>query len=226
VSEVTAEERAREEQRMKALQEQQAQLQAMADKIKELEALKATADEAQKKALELEKQRIEEQRRKAQEEMDRRKAEEEQRKLQEQETLQQGEEARKAQEEMARKKADEEQARLAELEKKRAEAAKTKTGDLVPINDVTVQPARTSGSAPAIPISMRTKYKGKTMTIPTTLLVDENGNVTTVKILTGNVPTDVKVLIEDTVRSWKYSPAQKDNVNVKVWLSVPFKFTF
>ncbi len=226
VSEVTAEERAREEQRMKALQEQQAQLQAMADKIKELEALKATADEAQKKALELEKQRIEEQRRKAQEEMDRRKAEEEQRKLQEQETLQKEEEARKAQEEMERKKAEEEKARLAELEKKRAEAAKTKTGDLVPINDVTVQPARTSGSAPAIPISMRTKYKGKTMTIPTTLLVDENGNVTTVKILTGNVPTDVKVLIEDTVRSWKYSPAQKDNVNVKVWLSVPFKFTF
>jgi len=226
VSEVTAEERAREEQRMKALQEQQAQLQAMADKIKELEALKATADEAQKKALELEKQRIEEQRRKAQEEMDRRKAEEEQRKLQEQETLQKEEEARKAQEEMERKKAEEEKARLAELEKKRAEAAKTKTGDLVPFNDVAVQPARTSGSAPAIPVSMRTKYKGKTMTIPTTLLVDENGNVTTVKILTGNVPADVKVLIEDTVRTWKYSPAQKDNVNVKVWLSVPFKFTF
>lgn len=226
VSEVTAEERAREEQRMKALEEQQAQLQAMADKIKELEALKATADEAQKKALELEKQRLEEQRRKAQEEMDRRKVEEDQRKQDEAAAQLKIEEERKAQEELDRKKADEEKARLAELEKKRAEAAKTKTGDLVPFNDVAVQPARTSGSAPAIPVSMRTKYKGKTMTIPTTLLVDENGNVTTVKILTGNVPADVKVLIEDTVRTWKYSPAQKDNVNVKVWLSVPFKFTF
>jgi outer membrane biosynthesis protein TonB len=64
------------------------------------------------------------------------------------------------------------------------------------------------------------------MTIPTTILVDENGRVAKVKILTGNVPSDIKALIEETLDGWKYSPAQKDNVNVKVWLSVPFKFAF
>ncbi len=92
--------------------------------------------------------------------------------------------------------------------------------------EVTVQPAKITGEAPAIPGSMRTKYKGKTMTIPTTILVDENGRVAKVKILTGNVPSDIKALIEETLNGWKYSPAQKDNVNVKVWLSVPFKFAF
>ncbi len=40
----------------------------MADKIKELETLRATADEAQKKALDLEKQRLEEAKRKKEEE--------------------------------------------------------------------------------------------------------------------------------------------------------------
>ena len=60
VTEVTAEEQTREEQRLKVQQEQQSQIQAMADKIKELETLRATADEAQKKALDLEKLRLEE----------------------------------------------------------------------------------------------------------------------------------------------------------------------
>lgn len=225
-SELSAQQQAEAAVRLKQQQEQQAQIQAMNEKIKELETLKATADEAQKKALELEKQRMEELRRKAQEDLDRKKAEDEKRKQDEAAAQQKADEERKAQEELDRKKADEEKARQAELEKKRVEAAKVKPGDQVALAEVTVQPAKISGEAPAIPGSMRTKYKGKTMTIPTTILVDENGRVAKVKILTGNVPSDIKALIEETLNGWKYSPAQKDNVNVKVWLSVPFKFSF
>jgi hypothetical protein len=213
-------------QRLKAQEEQAAQIQAMSDKIKELETLRATADEAQKKALDLEKLRLEEQKRKKEDEQARMKAEDEKRKLDETQRLQQEEVAKKTLEEQERLKAEEEKKRQEEIDKKKAEAAKTKTGDQVSLNDVTIQPAKLSGSAPAISNSMKTKYKGKTMTIPTTIMVDENGIVAKVKILTGNVPSDIKVLIEETLLSWKYSPAQKDNVKVKVWLSVPFKFTF
>ena len=154
------------------------------------------------------------------------KAEDEKRKLDESQRLQQEEAAKKAQDEQERLKAEEEKKKQEELDKKKAEAARTKTGDQVPLNDVTIQPAKISGNPPAISNSMKTKYKGKTMTIPTTILVDENGIVAKVKILTGNVPSDIKVMIEETLLNWKYSPAQKDNVKVKVWLSVPFKFTF
>lgn len=226
-SEITAQAKAAEEVRLKALKEQSDQIKAMSDKIKELELSKATADEAQKKVIELEKQRLEEQKRKKEDEQAKLKIEDEKRKLDEADRLKKEEEAAKlAQEEQDRKKAEEEKARLQEVEKKKAEAAKTKAGDQVSMSEVTVQPARLTGNAPAIPGSMRTKYKGKTWTVPTTILVDENGDVTKVKILTGNVPNDIKALIEETLGKWKYSPAQKDDVKVKVWLSVPFKFTF
>jgi outer membrane biosynthesis protein TonB len=225
-SQLTAQQKQEAALRLKAQQEQAAQIQAMADKIKELETLKATADEAQKKALELEKQRLEEQKRKAVEEQARMKAEDDKRKLEEASKLQQEAEARKAQEELERKKAEEEKARQAELDKKKVEAAKTKTGDQVPLSDVAVQPAKISGNPPSVSSSLRIKYKGKTFTIPTTILVDENGDVAKVKILVGNVPSDIKAVIEDTVLNWKYSPAMKDGVKVKVWLSIPFKFSF
>ena len=58
------------------------------------------------------------------------------------------------------------------------------------------------------------------------ILVDENGDVTKIKILTGNVATDIKSLLEDTLYKWKYKPALKDNVKVKVWLTVAVKFSF
>jgi len=226
-TELNAQQQAEAALRLKAQQEQSAQIQAMADKIKELETLKATADEAQKRALELEKQRLEEQKRKKEEEQARMKAEDEQRRLEEMTALQRKEEeARKAQEELDRKKAEDEKARLAEIERVKAEASKTKTGDQVALPDVSVKPERVSGSAPAISASLRTKYKGKEFTVPTTILVDENGSVAKIKVLTGNVPSDIKVLIEDTVAMWKYSPAMKDGVKVKVWLSIPFKFSF
>ena len=212
--------------RLKAQEEQGAQIQAMADKIKELEKLKVTADEVQKKALELEKQRLEEQKRKKEEEQARMKAEDEKRKQDEVVQLQQQEDSKKAQEEQERLKAEEEKRKQEELDKKKAEAAKTKTGDLLPLTETTAKPEKLSGNPPPINAMLKNKYKGKTMTIPAQLLIDENGEVTKIKILTGNVPSDIKSLMEDTLAKWKYSPAMKDNIKVKVWLSVSIRFTF
>ncbi|MBN2346471.1 MAG: protein kinase [Candidatus Aminicenantes bacterium] len=225
-TEITAQERALEQQRIKAQQEQAAQIQAMADKIKELETLKATADEAQKKALELEKQRLEEQKRKKEEEQARMRAEEEKRQLEESERLQKDEEARKAQEELEKQKAEEEKKRLEEVERKRVEAAKTKTGDLVPLTEVAVKPAKISGNPPAISTAMKSKYIGKVISVPTLILIDEKGDVSKTRILAGNVASDIKSLLEETFNRWKYSPAMKDGVKVKVWLPVSIKLTF
>ncbi len=226
-SEITAQERVMEEQRLQAQKEQSEQIKAMADKIRELELSKATADEAQKKIIELEKQRLEEQKRKKEDEQTRMKAEDEKRKLQEEADRLKNEEASKqAQDELERKKKEEEKLKLQEAEKKRIEAAKVKEGDQVSLNEVTAKPEKISGNPPAINASLKSKYQGKKLTIPTLILVDENGNVTKIKILTGNVPADIKSELEETLYKWKYSPALKDNVKVKVWLTVSIQFRF
>jgi hypothetical protein len=33
-------------------------------------------------------------------------------------------------------------------------------------------------------------------------------------------------VVEDTLYKWKYTPALKENVKVKVWLTVAVKFAF
>jgi serine/threonine protein kinase len=224
--EITAQEQAMETQRLKAQQEQTDQIKAMADKIKELELSKATADEAQKKVIELEKQRFEEQKRKKEEELAKSKAEEEKRKVEEADRLKQEEEAKQAQAELEKKKAEEEKLKQQEIEKKNAEAAKTKEGDQIPLTEATVKPEKISGNPPTTNASLKNKYKGKTMTIPALILVDESGTVTKIRLLTSNVANDIKSLLEDTLYKWKYSPAQKDGVKVKVWLTVSIKFAF
>ena len=226
-SEFSIAEKAKEEQRMKMQQEQAEQIQAMADKIKELELSKATADEAQKKVIELEKQRLEEQKKKKEDEQVRMKAEDEKRKLQEEADRLKKEEAdKKAQDDLDKKKIEEEKLKQQEAEKKRIEAARVKEGDQVSLSEVSAKPVKISGNPPSINASLKSKYQGKVMTVPALILVDENGDVTKIKILTGNVPADIKSELEDTLYRWKYTPALKDNVKVKVWLTVSIQFRF
>ncbi|MBN2400439.1 MAG: protein kinase [Candidatus Aminicenantes bacterium] len=194
------------------------------EKIRQLEMLAATATEAQKKALELEKQRLDDLKKKKADELAKQRAEDDARKQLEAEQFQKDLEAQKAQEELKRK--EEENLRQQEAERKRIEAARVKEGTQVALNEVTVKPEKISGKPPAINTSMRTKYRGQVMTIPTLILVDENGDVTKIKFLKSNVAADVQSLVEDTLSKWKYSPALKDNVKVKVWLTVAVRLTF
>ena len=94
------------------------------------------------------------------------------------------------------------------------------------MSEVTAKPEKISGNLPTINASLKNKYKGKTLVVPALILVDENGDVTKIKLLTGNVAADIKSMVEDTLIKWKYTPAMKDNVKVKVWLTVSIKFSF
>jgi serine/threonine protein kinase len=216
---------AEERQKQQAQQNELANLiKAQNEKIQQLEMLAATATEAQKKSLELEKQRLDELKKKKADEMAKQKADEDARKLIEADQVQKDLEAKKAQEELKRK--EEESQKQQEAEKKSVEAARVKEGTQVALNEVSVKPVKISGNPPSLNAALKTKYKGKIMTIPALLLVDENGDVTKIKILTSNVAADIQSVLEDTLYKWKYSPALKDGVKVKVWLTVAVKLTF
>jgi serine/threonine protein kinase len=210
------------------LQKQQDELtrliKAQNEKIGQLELLAATATEAQKKTLELEKQRLDELKKKKSDELAKLKADDESRKQIEAEQIQKNLADQKAREEQTIK--DQETQKQLEVEKKRIEAAKPKEGDLVSLNDVSARPVKISGNPPAVNASLKNKYRGKTMNIVSQILVDENGDVTKIKMVTGNVAADIQAVVEDTLNKWKYSPALKDNIKVKVWLTVAVKFTF
>ncbi len=160
-------------------------------------------------------------------ELDRVKAAEEQRKQQEeQDRVKKEDEAKRQQEEQDRvKKEDEAKKQQEELDRKKLEEKKVKPGDLVGIADVTIRPVKISGNPPRLTDLLRRKYSQQTMPIVTMALIDENGNVSKVSVF-GSVPEDIKTLITDTLSGWKYSPAQKDTVAVKVYLPVKFNIVF
>lgn len=133
----------------------------------------------------------------------------------------------KKKDEAEQKKKDEaEQKKKDELEKKLREEAlkKPNEGDLIPSTMLTRKPEKLEGKNPKFSPFMRKKYKGKEMTVRSSLLIDENGNVSKVKIL-GDIPADIKATIIMSIGSWKYSPAEKNRVKVKVWIQVPMKIS-
>ena len=134
----------------------------------------------------------------------------------------------KKKEEADQKKKDEaEQKKKDELERKKREKAleKPNEGDLIPVTVLTRQPEKLEGKDPKFSPFMKKKYKGKEISVNSSLLIDENGNVSKVKIL-GDVPADIKATIIMSIGSWKYSPAEKNRVKVKVWIQVPMKIIF
>jgi len=197
-------------------------IKAQDEKNKQLELQVATLTESQKKTMELEKQRQDDLKRKKDEEQAKLKAEVEAKKLAEAEQLKKDEAAQKAQDEL--KKKEDENQKQQEIEKKHVEAVRVKEGDQISLTEVTAKPEKISGNVPTVNASLKNKYRGKTMNIVAQILVDENGDVAKIKIVTGNVTADIKVVLEDTLSKWKYTPAMKDNVKVKVWLTVAVKF--
>lgn len=98
---------------------------------------------------------------------------------------------------------------------------------LVSLKEVTLKPAKISGQYPQFPPAMKKSYAGRRATVELLLLIDENGSVLEVKIKDKRkLPTDVQVFIVDSLKKWKYKPAQKDNMNVKVWWPVKMKIHF
>ena len=135
---------------------------------------------------------------------------------------------KKIKEEAEQKKQEEaERKKQQELEKKKREEAleKPNEGDLIALNMLTRKPEKLEGKDPRFSSYLRKKYRGKEMTVRASILLNINGNVSKVKII-GDVPADIKAIISMSIASWKYSPAEKNRVKVKVWIQVPIKISF
>jgi myosin heavy subunit len=170
-----------------------------------------------------ESRRYQEQQRKAQED-------EQKKKLEEQQLKQKEEEERKQKESEEQKKREEEEQRKKqqEIEQIRQDQLRTKEGQEVSMALVDVKPEQISGKQVTMPNTMRNKYlreTTKTMIVFTQILVDENGKTTKVKVL-GTIPDDIRRLVEDTLLTWTFKPAMKDNVRVKVWIPKTLRFQF
>ena len=147
------------------------------------------------------------------------KEEEDRKKQEEQARLLQEEADRKKQEEQARLKKEEADRKKAE-ELKRLEQSRVKEGDILPMNDVDVQPEAISTPAPNIPATILSNMPSS-QTLMFTVLINQNGDVETVRLLQKSNNKQLNTILTDLVKTWKYSPAQKNSVRVKVWKTVP-----
>jgi len=99
-----------------------------------------------------------------------------------------------------------------------------KTGDLVPIESVDVLPVAVSKVNPKYPNSAF--QRGVEATVEFRALISEFGNVLDIVFVNPGGSTSLfHTACEEAVRQWKFSPAKKDDVNVKVWktFSISFK---
>ena len=53
------------------------------------------------------------------------------------------------------------------------------------------------------------------------ILIDHTGNVEKVKLIKKSNNMEINSLIISTVAKWKYKPASKNNIKVKIWKSIP-----
>lgn len=103
-------------------------------------------------------------------------------------------------------------------------ADRIKTGDLLPIESVDVPPVATKKISPKYPPAAF--RQGLEQTVVFRALISEFGNVLDVAFVN---PTKIapafKNVCDEAVRQWRFSPAKKDGVNVKVWktFSISFK---
>jgi len=198
------------------------QLEAIEEKVATTEEEKIAQEDKMKKLKEwqkeqtrkaLDKKKLEEERlakiRKEEEERINKEAEIEKQRLEEQKRLEA--EKKKKQEEI-RKKLQEEQNRVTE-------------GQLVALTETTEKPVRIKGRDPSFTPFIRRKYRDTERMVRMILLIDETGNVVEVRLLS-KPPEDIKSSILRIIKKWKYKPATKNDVKVKVWLPMAIKISF
>ena len=104
-----------------------------------------------------------------------------------------------------------------------APAVKPKAGDLVPIGDVDILPQVLKGAEPAYPpagLSMRVEGS-----VTVNALVSETGDVLQTNVVRGvSGALGFNKAAEAAVRKWKFSPAEKGGVKVRVWKLITVNF--
>ncbi len=99
-----------------------------------------------------------------------------------------------------------------------------KVGDLVPIETVDVPPVATKKVNPKYPPAAF--QRGIEETVVFRALISEFGNVLDIAFVDpGKTSPAFKKVCDEAVRQWRFSPAKKGGVNVKVWktFSIVFK---
>lgn len=98
-----------------------------------------------------------------------------------------------------------------------------KARDIVPIQDVDVPPQLIMGNPPAYPESVRRFRIAGTVVI--NMLISETGDVIDARTVRGikDYPAFERAA-ESAVRKWRFRPAIKDGVPVKVWKAQTFAF--
>ena len=105
-----------------------------------------------------------------------------------------------------------------------APAVKLKAGDLVPLGDVDIQPRVLKAAEPAYPPAALSRRVAGSVTV--NALVSETGDVLQTAVVRGvNGALGFNKAAETAVRKWKFSPAEKGGVKVRVWkpITVTFK---
>ncbi len=99
-----------------------------------------------------------------------------------------------------------------------------KTGDLVPIDSVDVPPVATKKINPKYPPAAY--QRGIEETVVFRALISEFGNVLDVVFVDSDKTAPAfRKSCDEAIRQWRFSPAKKNGVNVKVWktFSIAFK---
>jgi protein TonB len=100
--------------------------------------------------------------------------------------------------------------------------AKIRRGALIDIAEVDSEPVPISRPDPEYPtVSRRMRHEGR---VVLNLLIDENGRVIDIEVISGVPRTRLDRAASDAARRWTYRPATKDGVAVKVWKTAEFIF--
>ena len=100
---------------------------------------------------------------------------------------------------------------------------KVQPGDLVPIHLIDTQPIAIKKVNPRYPIQALNIEVDETVLL--NVLVSENGDVLETQVLSANKNLfGFDTASEEAVKKWKFKPATKDGVKVRVWKIIAFKF--
>lgn len=100
--------------------------------------------------------------------------------------------------------------------------AGTVPGSIVDLAETDSPPVAMSRTAPAYPpVALRMRREGR---VAVRLLVDENGTVADAVAADASAPADFAGEAVKAARNWRYRPAKKDGVPVKVWITEVIAF--
>ena len=102
-------------------------------------------------------------------------------------------------------------------------AVTVKAGDVLPLGDVDVPPVQIKSADPVYPSAARSL--GKEGSIMINILISETGDVIQTAVIGGDKGSlGFDKAAENAVRKWKFSPAAKAGVPVRVWKPVTIGF--